>query len=212
MKAFVVGFEAAKTIGQQIDVIAKIYEYLGLPFNRAEIALTPEEEKQVVPAPGNEKAPTLPPGVWAKKLRKLIQPLGLLIGLLGFTGPHSKDVGPVAPTDEIVDVSQNNDEQPAIPETAAPENEPADHFHTMSESDVVWNVVRNILRKQTGGRVSNADVMVATKAVCEKNGINDEGVGAIGGFWDARRLRPGLTIDVSDAYQYAELMQAARGK
>ncbi|MDP3985226.1 MAG: hypothetical protein Q8P82_00540, partial [bacterium] len=205
LKAFVVGFAQAETVGEKFDVIQKVYEYLGLPFERSAMALTAEEEK----------ATNLPASGWAAKLRKIARPVALLIGLVGLGAPHAASFGrheAGMPVDAAAEIAQKDEvsSAPLVAEVpASAEEKPQTHL--LGGNEVVWNVVADILRAETGGKVSNADIEKATKAVCERNAINDEGVGAKGGLWDSRKLRGGMEIDVTDAYQYAAAITTAKG-
>ena len=147
----------------------------------------------------------------ASKFRSLRLPIALGLLLLA-SGEREFGPGEARASTLTSEITEGEGEveveKPAEARTmeAAPES----HLYTLKSGDRPWNLVHDILEARVGGKVSNADVMTATKLVCESNGIRDEGVGADDGMFDARLLKPGMTIDLTSAHNFAEALAGVR--
>ncbi|MBI2552166.1 hypothetical protein HYW17_02610 [Candidatus Uhrbacteria bacterium] len=190
LKALLVGMAGAKNAGEQLQAIAKAYEYMGLPF-KAEYQLSPKEKQ----------APTVPLSVWRKVLGAG-RAAAFGAGLLMLGAPHAArftDEGGIKPETGALSKGRGRAGEAEGEAEAASEKEDRQRLHTLKPGDRVWDVVADILKAQVKKKVSKADILLAAKAVCEQNGIRDKELGINTGAFDSRHLRPGMTIDVSAA-------------
>ena len=285
LKAFVVGFNKAEETEDKLRVLAKLYEYIGLPFQaefavdsdtkiameptslevpeprvvpETEVFVAPDvkvvsgvfgsedggvsnipevtviSETEVATAPDvkvipvefglekrlggdrqeekkKEKLAGTPLSRLARKFRSLRLPIALGLLLLA-SGEREFGPGEARASTLISETTEGEGEAEAgeSSEARVMEAAPESHLYTLKAGDRPWNLVHNILEARVGGKVSNADVMTATKLVCESNGIRDEGVGADDGMFDARLLKPGMTIDLTSAHNFAEALAGVR--
>lgn len=201
LKALLAGMAGAKNAGEQLQAIAKAYEYMGLPFHAA-YELSPKEKK----------APVLPLNTW-KKVLGAGRAAAFAAGLLALASPHAARFGGESRgSDENAPVELGGAQGFAGEREARAEDtskkEAAGRLYTLKEGDRIWNITANILKAQLGRKPANAEIMLAAKAVCEQNGIRDKDLGVSGGAFDSKRLRPGAQIDLSAAYETAEALKA----
>ena len=199
LKALVAALAQAKNAGEQLEVIAKAYEYMGLPF-KAAYRLSPKEKK----------APALPISVW-KNVLGAGRAAAFAAGLLMLASPHAARFageGGVKPETGELNKGRGRSGEAEGEAEAASEKENRPRLYALKPGDRIWNVAADILKARIKGRVSKADIMLAAKAVCEQNGIRDKDLGANTGAFDSTRLRPGMTIDVSAAYDAAQAISA----